>query len=173
MCNQDVQCRTYDYDSQSLVCHLFESAVETGSVVSSVSLTSRVGAVYFWPKFFIAYGQQCSQCTQNRYLICSSTNNNNTCQCPIHTFWNGIQCENQRYANGYCSNNEQCRTDANLNCTVYNLCSGESIHSSYHWILMRAKYYLSFTLSSIHASSSFVRRIFMQQHDNHNLWSTR
>jgi hypothetical protein len=113
-CYVNVQCRTFDYDSSSLVCRLFEGALDTGHIVSAAS-TSRVGFLNYFPIFFTAFHQPCSQCTQNRYLTCS----NNTCQCPFHSFWNGSQCENQRYENASCLNDEWCRNDPfGLICSV-------------------------------------------------------
>jgi len=123
-CNLNTQCRTFDYDSSSRVCRLFEGALETGYTVSAVP-TSRVGSVQYFSIFFNAFQQPCSQCTENRYLTCL----NNTCQCPLHSFWNGSQCENQRYENESCLNDEWCRNDPlGLICSVANVCISKTLH---------------------------------------------
>jgi hypothetical protein len=127
-CNRNIQCRTFDYDSSSRVCRLFEGALETGYTVSAAP-TSRVGSVQYLSIFFNAFQQPCSQCTEDRYLTCL----NNTCQCPLHSFWNGSQCENQRYENESCLNDEWCRHDPfGLVCSVANVCISKTL---YRWTL--------------------------------------
>ncbi|CAF3917958.1 unnamed protein product [Adineta steineri] len=117
-CNLNIQCRTFNYDSFSRVCFLFEGSLDTGHVTAAAP-TSRIGSLNYLPMFFNAFNQSCSQCTETRYLICS----NNTCQCPLHLFWNGSQCENQRYENASCLNNDWCRNDPfGLICSVSNVC---------------------------------------------------
>jgi hypothetical protein len=121
-CYLNVQCRTFDYDSSSLVCRLFEGTLDTGYIVSAAS-TSCVGFLKYVPIFFTAFNQTCSQCTKNRYLTCS----NNTCQCPLHSFWNGSQCVNQRYENASCLSNEWCRNDPfGLICSMSNICTSKA-----------------------------------------------
>ena len=107
------------------MCRLFEGAVETGSLVPSGPPTSRVGAVSFQPDLFAAFGQDCTQCTNSRYLVCSSSNNN-TCQCPKNTIWNGVECKNQGYEDAYCSNNQWCREDIGLNCSNLKFCTSKT-----------------------------------------------
>ncbi len=131
VCNENVQCRTFDYDSHSLICRLFEGAVETGQIVSSGSLTSCVGSVRLESKFFAAFGQPCVQCTNSRYLVCSSSNN--TCECPKDTFWDGVQCKNQGYEDANCSSNQCCRQDAGFNCSKLHFCTGKTECSSYRF----------------------------------------
>ncbi len=124
-CNRNVQCRTFDYDSSSLACRLFEGALDTGSIVSA-STTSRVGSLQYFPIFFNAFQQPCSQCIESRYLTCL----NNTCQCPLYSFWNGSQCENQRYENASCLNNTWCRNDPyGLICSASHVCTSKALHS--------------------------------------------
>ncbi len=121
MCDLNILCRTFDYDSSSFICRLFEGAVNTGSIISSVS-TSCVGALQFFSYFFATYGQPCYQCEENRYLTCS----NGSCSCPSYTFWNGNQCENQRYFGEPCNQSDSCRSDIfGLQCTSYNICSSK------------------------------------------------
>ena len=124
-CNLNVQCRTFDYDSSSLICRLFEGALNTGYIMP-VPPTSRVGSLEYFPIFFSAYHQSCSQCSENRYLTCS----NNTCECPLHSFWNGSECENQRYENASCLNDEWCRNDPfGLICSMSQICISKASHS--------------------------------------------
>ncbi len=48
---------------------------------------------------------------------------NGSCLCPPHSFWDGIQCENQRYLGAPCSQFDSCRRDIGLQCSiVYNIC---------------------------------------------------
>jgi hypothetical protein len=118
-CNGNIQCRTFDYDSSLLVCRLFEGALDTGHIIPAAP-TSRVGSLEYFPTFFSAFLQPCAQCVENRYLTCL----NNTCQCPLHSFWNGSVCENQRYENASCMNNEWCRNDPfGLICSASNVCT--------------------------------------------------
>ena len=141
VCNQNVQCRTFDYDSYSLVCRLFEGAVDTGNVMPSESLTSRVGSVCLQSHFFTTFGQECGQCANSRYLVCSP-NSNNTSQCPRNTFWNGIECKNQGYEDANYSNNRWCREDAGLNCSNLHFCTGKTGCVLHH--LNRTEISLSF-----------------------------
>ncbi|CAF1077798.1 unnamed protein product [Adineta steineri] len=90
LCNQNRQCRTFDYDLSSLVCRLFGSEYSTGTILTNASsLTSRIGAILYntttTSQFYSAYNQTCDQCNtgDNRYLQCI----NNTCRCPLHTYW--------------------------------------------------------------------------------------
>jgi hypothetical protein len=123
-CNLNIQCRTLDYDSSSLVCRLFEGVLETGYSVSAAP-TSRVGSLKYISMFFTAFQQPCSQCVESRYLTCL----NNTCQCPLHSFWNGSQCDNQRYENASCLNNEWCRNDPfGLVCSSSGVCISKSLN---------------------------------------------
>jgi hypothetical protein len=89
MCNQNRQCRTFDYDQSSLICRIFEGELSTGTILTNVtSLTSRIGAIIYntaiVPQLYSSYNQKCDQCSVggNRYLQCI----NNTCQCPTHTY---------------------------------------------------------------------------------------
>ena len=107
-----------------MVCRLYEGSVDTGSVIASGSLTSCVGSVRLQSQFFNAYGQQCEQCANSRYLVCSP-DNNNTCRCPKNTFWNGAQCKNQAYEDVNCTNSEWCRGDAGFNCSNLRFCTGK------------------------------------------------
>ena len=120
-CNFNIQCRTFEYDSYSADCHLFEGSLNTGSLISSYS-TSRIGSVLLYSDFYANFGQPCSECTQNRYLSCTNT----TCQCPPHFFWNGVVCENQHYDGGPCNGSHWCRPDPfELVCSVANICASK------------------------------------------------
>ncbi|CAF4149908.1 unnamed protein product, partial [Adineta steineri] len=90
------------------------------------SLTSRIGAILYnttaTSQFYSAYNQTCDQCSTggNRYLQCI----NNTCQCPIYTYWTGQKCSNQLYNGENCSSTLSCRQDLNLTCnTQTNTCT--------------------------------------------------
>ncbi len=120
-CNENIQCRTFDYDTQSCVCRLFEGAIQTGQIVASGSLMSSVGAIRLASTLYNAFGQPCTNCIQSRYLICSS---NNTCQCPVNTAWNGTQCINQGYEDANCLDNQWCRNDIGFVCSNLHFCTG-------------------------------------------------
>jgi hypothetical protein len=121
VCNKNIQCRTFDYDSESFVCRLFEGSIETGQVVPSGSMMSRVSAVHLVRNLYIGFGEPCIECIQSRYLICSS---NGTCQCPLNTVWNGSQCINQRYEDANCLDNQWCRNDISFLCSNLHFCTG-------------------------------------------------
>lgn len=121
-CNLNIQCRTFDYDSYSAACRLFEGSLNTGSLISSAP-TSRIGSVVLFSQFYTNFGQPCPECIQNRYLACSNT----TCQCPPNFFWNGVACENQRYAGLPCNDYNWCRADQlELVCSVANTCASKA-----------------------------------------------
>lgn len=120
-CNLNVQCRTFDYDSSSLLCRLFGGAFSTGHVVPAVT-TSRIGFVEYLPLIFKNFGQPCSQNLANRYMACL----NNTFECPLHSYWSGSVCENQRYENASCLNDDWCRNDPfGLTCSSSNICTSK------------------------------------------------
>ncbi|CAF1158902.1 unnamed protein product [Adineta ricciae] len=114
LCNQNPQCRTFVYDTP--MCELFESAVTTGSIVSSPSTTRLVGAVnYNGINVSSAYNKSCSYCYPDRYLVCT----NGTCQCPSGTYYdNQGNCINQIYVNSTttCQANNWCNQQLNLTC---------------------------------------------------------
>lgn len=113
-CNQNPQCRTFDFDTQSTRCRLFEGAASTGQLVASTSLFSQVGSVVFDASQYSAYGLSCDHCQMNRYLLCV----NQVCTCPLHTYWNGLLCENQKYAGSSCNLPDECRVESfNLSCS--------------------------------------------------------
>ncbi|CAF0855664.1 unnamed protein product [Adineta steineri] len=118
-CNLNIHCRTFDYNSSSGVCRLFEGASNTGNMTLAMS-TSHVGALRLSPSLFNAFGQACLQCIESRFLTCS----NNTCQCPRNSFWNGVLCENQRYSGATCNNSQMCRYDTlGLICSASKICT--------------------------------------------------
>ncbi|CAF4048940.1 unnamed protein product, partial [Adineta steineri] len=124
ICNRNIQCRTFDYNSSSMICRIFEGALDTGSIVSAAP-TSRVGFIKYSSLYFIAINQPCTQCIESRYLTCL----NNTCQCPAHSFYNGSQCENQRYENASCLNNDWCRQDPfQLLCSTSSICIAFAVY---------------------------------------------
>ena len=114
ICYRHSLCRTFDFDSTSKGCRLFEGSFDTGSLRPNFSSTV-VGWINIDPSMFSLYNAISSQCADNRFL--NSTTLSGLCECPIHTFWNGSMCLNQRYAGGNCSGTNWCRTDLWLNCT--------------------------------------------------------
>ncbi|CAM4775294.1 unnamed protein product [Rotaria magnacalcarata] len=98
-CNLNRQCRTFDYDSSSLLCRLFNDDLSTSNLVSSVQ-TQRIGSVTVPTRAFNNYGQPCSKCVADRYLTCSSFG---TCECPLGSCWNGAQCDKRNNFNASAS----------------------------------------------------------------------
>ncbi|CAF1141405.1 unnamed protein product, partial [Adineta steineri] len=60
-----------------------------GSIVASSSAQSRVGSKKYYTEQFINLDQSCSLCEGSRYMRCI----NNTCQCEIHTYFDGSICQ--------------------------------------------------------------------------------
>ena len=119
-CNQNRQCRTFDYDGSSLVCRQFEGELSTGTVLNnSTLLSSRIGSIVYNTsdalQLYASYNQTCDRCGVgiNRYLQCI----NNTCQCPSNTYWNGQMCSNHLYNGSNCNYSSACRQDLNLTCS--------------------------------------------------------
>jgi hypothetical protein len=125
LCHSTIQCRIFDFDSQSSRCRLFEGNMTTmGSIVVSSSSQSRVGSINLLPAQFVNHGQGCSFCQGSRYLTCM----NGSCQCPIHTYFDGSICESQKLLGGICGNNTECRSDLNYTCLSRQQC-GRKYHS--------------------------------------------
>ena len=115
-CNKRTDCRTFDFDSSSRQCRLWDADLTTGSIVSSpLKPQSSVGTIRLSPHFYVnVYNQSCDKCTHSRYLTCDM--NTNTCQCPPKTFWDGSICLAQLLRNQTCSKVDACRSDFNLTC---------------------------------------------------------
>jgi hypothetical protein len=125
LCHSTIQCRIFDFDSQSSRCRLFEGNLTTmGSIIVSSSSQSRVGSIKILPAQFVNYGQGCSSCQGSRYLTCM----NGSCQCPIHTYFDGSICESQKLLGDNCGNNTECRSDLNYTCVSQMQC-GRKYHS--------------------------------------------
>jgi PAN domain len=123
LCNQLIACRTFDYDTVSKRCRLFEADTNTGSIIASSSSSSMVGSVRIDPSLYVeTHGQPCALCQQKRYDVCSV--NTSSCQCPANTYWNGVVCALQLFTNQSCSQVDACRSDLNLTCSAN--CYGES-----------------------------------------------
>lgn len=121
-CNLQILCRTFDFDSTLGQCRLFEGDLTTGSIVPSASPTSIVGSVQSNTKLFASvHNQPCQACQYNRYEVCS--NSTYLCRCPPRSYWNGIVCLPQLYLNQTCSQQDSCRADLNLTCSMN--CYGE------------------------------------------------
>ena len=123
-CNQLVSCRTFDYDSTSKQCRLFEGDSSTGFIVSSSSSsTSFVGTVHISADLYSSVQNlSCQVCELNRYEVCSVQTS--TCQCPKDTYWNGCICALQLFINDTGENTIMCRSDLNLTCSFD--CSSQS-----------------------------------------------
>jgi hypothetical protein len=123
LCYRNSLCRTFDFDSNSNECRLFEGSVDTGNLLPNFS-SSVVGWIHLTPSLFDLYNASNDQCTDNRFL--DSQTASSRCECPIHTFWKTSMCINQRYVNDSCVNNDWCRTDLWLNCTLLK-CVGKTL----------------------------------------------
>ncbi|CAF2024587.1 unnamed protein product [Rotaria magnacalcarata] len=98
-CSQNPSCRTFDYDSSSHRCRLFEADLTNGTILAMAFQMSLVGT-----------------CQENRYQTCLSITN--TCQCPGNSYWNGSMCPLQLFENAACSQIDACRSDLNLSCII-------------------------------------------------------
>ncbi|CAF2112172.1 unnamed protein product [Rotaria magnacalcarata] len=117
VCNQNPSCLTFDYDSSSHHCRLFEADLTNGAIIAVASQTSIVGSVILSASLYASmYNQSCSACRENRYQTCSSTTN--TCQCPGNSYWNGSMCPLQLFENAVCGQIDACRSDLNLSCVI-------------------------------------------------------
>ncbi|CAF1471904.1 unnamed protein product, partial [Adineta steineri] len=113
ICFSNIYCRTFNFNIQSKRCRLYEGDIEnTGSIINSQSIQSVVGTIKLTIDDFIDYGRPCSFCENKPYLICM----NFTCQCQSHSFFNGSMCQSQKFIEGLCTNDIQCRNDINLTC---------------------------------------------------------
>ncbi|CAF3681929.1 unnamed protein product, partial [Rotaria socialis] len=116
-CSQNPLCRTFDYDSSSHRCRLFEADLTNGAIIAMASQTSIVGSVILSASLYASmYNQSCSACQENRYQTCSSATN--TCQCPGNSYWNASMCPLQLFANAACNQIDACRSDLNLSCII-------------------------------------------------------
>ncbi|CAF2161071.1 unnamed protein product [Rotaria magnacalcarata] len=117
VCSQNSSCQTFDYDSSSHRCRLFEADLTNGAIIEMASQTSLVGSVILSASLYASiYNQSCSACQENRYQTCSSTTN--MCQCPGNSYWNGSMCPLQLFENATCSQINACRSDLNLSCII-------------------------------------------------------
>jgi hypothetical protein len=115
-CNKRIDCRTFDFDSNSRQCRLWDCDMTTGSIVASPSKPqSVVGTIQFSSSLYANINNRsCAACAQSRYETCDV--NSNTCQCPSKTFWTGSICSAQLLQNQICSQVDACRSDLNLTC---------------------------------------------------------
>ncbi|CAF1507059.1 unnamed protein product, partial [Adineta steineri] len=122
LCDRNIQCRTFDYDSISKQCRLFEGSIDTG-ILLSVSSASVVGSIKIDESLYDLYNASSDACANNRFLVSDTLND--WCHCPIHTYWNESICVNQRYDGEVCANDNWCRTDLNITC-VSSICTGNA-----------------------------------------------
>jgi hypothetical protein len=120
-CYLNIQCRTFDFNSNSQECRLFEGSVDTGTLLSTSSPTV-VGWINIDSSVYNLYNASSDECLNNQFLYSDTLSG--LCECPINTFWNGSMCLNQRYAGEACENNNWCRTGLFLNC-ISSVCIGK------------------------------------------------
>ena len=122
ICHWHALCRTFNFDSQSKRCRLYENDIdETDSVVLTTSVQTVVGSIQMREEDFSNRGLACSACENSRYLVCIGS----TCQCQPHTFFNGSVCRSQKTTGGSCTNDLHCRHDLNLTCLSNMQCGCE------------------------------------------------
>lgn len=133
-CFTIIKCRTFNYDTVIRYCSLYEGDADTtGLVVPSYSSDSRYGYIQLTVKDFINHGQSCSYCENHRYMTCI----NSTCQCQIHTYFDGSICRSQKLNGSGCSSDIECRSDMNLTCSSNNQCSCKyTISIVYYFVLI-------------------------------------
>jgi hypothetical protein len=61
---------------------------------------------------FLDYGRSCSYCEESRYLTCM----NSSCQCQLHTYFDGSICRTQKLNGSGSTSDIECRNDLNLTC---------------------------------------------------------
>ncbi len=112
-------CRTFEFDSSTLQCRLIEGDLTTGQIIPSTSSSkSIVGSMKLAPELFTSYGQSCSQCVGNPFFTCI----NGTCQCALHSYFDGSMCKLQQFTGAQCNSSNACRTDLNLTCLQFFQC---------------------------------------------------
>jgi hypothetical protein len=112
-CHSMALCRTFDFDSVSHRCRIFQGDLATtGSIIPSSLPDSIVGSVALDPAPYSSYDQPCSFCQGSRYLQCI----NSTCQCQPNTYFDGSVCRSQQLLGGVCINETDCRIDRNYTC---------------------------------------------------------
>lgn len=133
LCHSTMECRILDFDAQSHRCRLFEGNFRTmGSLAVSLSPQSRVGSITLLPEYFLNYGQMCSSCQGSRSLTCR----NNTCQCPIRTYFDGSICQSKKILGNNCGNSTECRSDLNYTCLPRMQCG-----RMYYSLILLRKYF--------------------------------
>ena len=122
ICYSDSLCRTFDFDSNSKQCRLFEGSFDTGSLLPNFS-SAVIGWIDINTSIFDLYNATSDRCAHSRFLDGSTLSGR--CECPIHTFWNGSMCLNQRYNGSSCVQTSWCRTELWLNC-ISSVCVGKT-----------------------------------------------
>ncbi|CAF0967923.1 unnamed protein product [Adineta steineri] len=132
-CNQNVLCRIIEYDiSASEQCRLFEGDIDTTGSIITLPSQSRVGVVQISASLFSQHGFSCgTSCQENRYLTCQ---NDSTCQCMPHTYWNktaSICMPQSSLIGAPCQQNmSMCREDFGYNCLPTNQCGYATIETT-------------------------------------------
>lgn len=116
-CNKRIDCRIYDYDSNTKQCRLWDAdTLTSGSIAASpLKPKSSVGSIRLSSSLYAnIHNQSCDRCALSRYEICNT--NTSRCVCPSKTYWNGSMCLSRLLRNQICSSNDVCRSDLNLTC---------------------------------------------------------
>lgn len=122
LCQQTAGCRIFNHDLSNTRCRLYEGDVDTtGSIVASSSSSTVCGSIGLDAKDFLDYGSPCSTCQNSRYLRCV----NGACGCQLHTYFDGSICRSEKLRGAACSNDNECRRDANLTCVWNTICESE------------------------------------------------
>ena len=119
LCLDHLQCRTFDFDQDTITCQLFEGSIDIGTLIVSPS-SSVVGWIDIQPSDYLLYHASFDRCVNHRYLYSDVVTG--LCVCPAHTVWNGSLCVNQRFEGDSCVNDAWCRLDLNLRCNTF-ICS--------------------------------------------------
>ena len=88
-CLMNTECRTLNYDSSTLMCHLFGAWVYEGTSIQS---TSHLAYMEQTPVLYSMYGQVCDTLfALNRFLSCV----NGHWSCAVSQFLNGSICQSK------------------------------------------------------------------------------
>ena len=121
-CNLDSSCRTFDYDSGSNHCHLYQVEPSENQIIQGSSNT-QLGYIRLTSDLYLSLNKTCQFCENDRYLICFQ----GYCRCPWNTFWTGSICQKQFYAAERCFGTDQCRDNPyQLTCNSVQICSAKT-----------------------------------------------
>ena len=166
-CYNNFRCRTFNFDSSTSQCQLFEGdTVATGSMVEMSSSAFIAGYIDVSELDFENYNRLCYRCDSTRFLRCVA----GQCKCQEYTYWNGTMCLPQSPVP--CTQCEQnmnmCRVDMGLDCQSFNRCHCEYIVSIRISMLQRFDHQIIFVraLQSYSIDDLRLRRSIKQGHMN-------